>query len=143
VQFDPWSFVRDVLVRGAAVERSADAAGWGYERLSAALDKEARELADRLKPHLASQKKRFPIQDGPSIPWEYMAPHESQAQKNHGQTIARLAERGGLGAAEAELIVTAQPLSPKTGEWDWAELKRRWVERAERVNNAYLAKESA
>lgn len=83
--------------------------------------------------------KQYPIQDGPTVPWSYMAPHESQAQKNHSQTLARLAERGGLGAAEAELIVTAQPLYPKSGEWDWAELKRRWVERAERVNNAYLA----
>jgi hypothetical protein len=83
-------------------------------------------------------EKRYPIQDGPSVPWSYMTPHESTAVKNHGQTLQRLAERGGLGCGEAELIVTDQPLSPKEGEWNWVELKRRWIERAERVNNAWL-----
>lgn len=81
----------------------------------------------------------YPIQDGPSVPWSYMTPHESTAQKNHGQSIEYLASRGGLSCGEAELIVTGQPLYPKDGEWNWAELKRRWVERAERINNAYLA----
>jgi hypothetical protein len=50
--FDAWSFIRDVLSRGASIERAADAAGWGYERLSASLDAAGREYADRLKPHL-------------------------------------------------------------------------------------------
>lgn len=88
----------------------------------------------------AAAERRFPIQDGPSVPWEYMAPHESMAQKNHGQTLEHLASRGGLGCGEAELIVTGQPLWPKLdGEWDWAELKRRWIERAEIVNCRWLA----
>ena len=38
----------------------------------------------------------FPIQDGPTIPWSVIAPHEAQCQKNHGQSLERLAERGGL-----------------------------------------------
>lgn len=92
---------------------------------------------------MADPVKWFPIQDGPSVPWSYMAPHDAMAKINHGQTLARLAERGGLGSAEAELIVTAQPLYPKGGEWDWSELKRRWVERAERVNIAVLAQPPA
>ncbi len=137
--FDAWSFCRDVINRGSLLAGEADRGGWGYEQLSARMDKLARDFADKLRPHLADRPKWFPIQDGPAVPWEYMAPHESQAMKNHGQSLARLAERGGLGSAEAELIATAQPLYPKSGEWDWAELKRRWVERAERVNNAYLA----
>lgn len=35
------------------------------------------------------------------IPWAMVAPHEVQARSNHGQSLARLAERGGLCAAEA------------------------------------------
>lgn len=35
------------------------------------------------------------------IPWGMIAPHERQAHDNHGQTLARLAERGGLSACEA------------------------------------------
>lgn len=35
------------------------------------------------------------------IPWAMIAPHEEQAQSNHGQSLARLASRGGLGASEA------------------------------------------
>jgi hypothetical protein len=30
------------------------------------------------------------------VPWPLVAPHESRALKNHHQTLARLAERGGL-----------------------------------------------
>jgi hypothetical protein len=50
--FDAWSFVRDVLVRGTAIERHCEAKGLGYEQLSARLDAAAREYADRLKPHI-------------------------------------------------------------------------------------------
>lgn len=35
------------------------------------------------------------------IPWAMIAPHEDQAQRNHGQSLERLAQRGGLGASEA------------------------------------------
>lgn len=86
----------------------------------------------------AAAERRFPIQDGPSVPWSYMAPHESMAKTNHGQTLKRLAERGGLGAGEAELIVTGRRLRI-IGDDEWDELKRQWIARAERVNNAYLA----
>ena len=48
--FDAWSFIRDVLSRGAAIE--AGNLELTYERFSAKLDAAARELADRLKPHL-------------------------------------------------------------------------------------------
>lgn len=36
-----------------------------------------------------------------NIPWAMIAPHEQQAQSNHGQSLDRLAERGGLAASEA------------------------------------------
>ena len=53
--------------------------------------------------------RKFPILDGKSIksiPWEVIAPHDTQAQRNHGQTLERLAERGGLSAYEAVCVLT-------------------------------------
>ena len=48
---------------------------------------------------------RFPIQGGPSIPWDMIAPHETQCVRNHGQSLERLAERGGLSPSEALAIL--------------------------------------
>ena len=39
------------------------------------------------------------------IPWECIQPHEEQALKNHGQTLKRLAERGGLDWTEALAVL--------------------------------------
>jgi len=50
--FDAWSFIRDVLVRGTNIEQDSRKIGRGYEMHSTVLDAAARELADRLKPHL-------------------------------------------------------------------------------------------
>lgn len=37
-----------------------------------------------------------------AIPWDAIAPYEAQAKSNHGgQTLERLAQRGGLGVEEA------------------------------------------
>lgn len=36
-----------------------------------------------------------------AIPWDMIAPHAQQADRNHSQTLERLAERGGLCASEA------------------------------------------
>ncbi len=78
-------------------------------------------------------RERYPIQDGPSVPWEFMAPHEAQARKNHGQTLERLAERGGLGCAEAWVIVHGLKHMDILHE----EHKRKWIELAERVNREW------
>ena len=44
------------------------------------------------------------------VPWNLMAPHERQARSNHGgQSLARLAERGGLSACEALAILEDRP----------------------------------
>jgi hypothetical protein len=40
-----------------------------------------------------------------SVPWALLAPHEKQAHTNHGQTLERLAERGGLGIHEMVAII--------------------------------------
>jgi hypothetical protein len=47
----------------------------------------------------------FPIQGGPAIPWSVIAPHELQAQRNHDQSLQRLAERGGLSPCEAVAVL--------------------------------------
>lgn len=46
-----------------------------------------------------------------SVPWSVIAPHEGQAKSNHGQTLKRLAERGGLSWTEAFLTLTGQRLT--------------------------------
>ncbi len=41
-----------------------------------------------------------------SVPWAVVAPHEAQALRNHyGQTLDRLAERGGLDVVELWCVV--------------------------------------
>jgi hypothetical protein len=40
-----------------------------------------------------------------SVPWSIVEPHESQAMKNHGQTLKRLADRGGLGWTELSDVI--------------------------------------
>ena len=40
-----------------------------------------------------------------AIPWALISSHDEQAQTNHGQTLNRLAERGGLGPSEALAII--------------------------------------
>jgi len=65
-----------------------------------------------------------------------MEPHEGQCKRNHvGQSLERLAERGGLGAAEAECVVDGRRWTVND---DLNELRRAWFERAERVNREWL-----
>lgn len=61
--------------------------------------------------------KKFPIlidhegTQGPCpswIFWEDIAPYEGQARENHGQTLERLAERGGLSPVEAFFVMTGR-----------------------------------
>lgn len=71
---------------------------------------EARAAVAVAKSALSNLTRRFPIQDGPSIPWWIIAPHEKQAIKNHGgQTLERLAERGGLSPSEALAVLEDRP----------------------------------
>jgi hypothetical protein len=55
----------------------------------------------RLKGHT----KKFPIMNGPDIPWAIIAPHEKQAWVNHHQDLSKLASRGGLSACEAVAVI--------------------------------------
>lgn len=58
-------------------------------------------------PILLSPRERREHPDWPtSIPWSLIAPHEDQALRNHGgQTLQRLAERGGLSPLEARCVI--------------------------------------
>lgn len=44
-----------------------------------------------------------------AVPWSYVAPHAAQAYENHGQTLERLAERGGLAISELAAVVGHRP----------------------------------
>jgi hypothetical protein len=51
------------------------------------------------------ETRRFPLLDGPTIPWALIEPWERQAKENHGQTLEQLAERGGLSSVEAVCVL--------------------------------------
>lgn len=70
---------------------------------------EARDAGARFGKILADIR-LFPIMDAPSIPWSVIAPCEEQAKKNHDQTLERLAERGGLDAGEAVVVLQSKRL---------------------------------
>lgn len=92
-----------------------------------------RESNEKLKAQLAVRE-MFPIQDGPSVPWEVMVPHEARAKANHGgQTLSRLAERGGLGAGEAWCVVNGIELG-RIDKAKWVEFEKAWIGYAERIN---------
>jgi choline dehydrogenase-like flavoprotein len=42
---------------------------------------------------------------GFAIPWDVVEPHAKQAEQNHGQTLERLAERGGLDLSELAAVL--------------------------------------
>lgn len=79
--------------------------------------------------------KMFPILRGQPIPWEVIEPFDHQAQSNHcGQTLKRLAERGGLGPCEAVAVLEERPWK----EMDQEAAKRRLREIVEAHANSPL-----
>lgn len=51
-----------------------------------------------------------------TVPLALVAPHEAQAMQNHGgQTLARLAERGGLSPGELVCTLLDRPLQDMRG----------------------------
>ena len=42
------------------------------------------------------------------VPWSLLAPHEAQAYRNHSQSLATLASRGGLSWGEMLAVITGQ-----------------------------------
>ena len=62
-------------------------------------------VAHRRFPVLGHAQSSFPLA---SVPWEFIAPHEAQARRNHDQTLQRLAERGGLSVKEMLAVLIGQ-----------------------------------
>lgn len=53
------------------------------------------------------------------VPWMLVTPHEAQAQRNHGQSLDRLAERGGLSAAELVAVLEDRRWKPMDDKEAW------------------------
>ena len=83
----------------------------------------------------------FPIMsDGPThwIPWDLVAPHEAQAKHNHGgQTLTRLAQRGGLDAMEA--VAVLEDTDYRTRWPDRTVLENSQAEALKRLNELVAA----
>ncbi len=63
----------------------------------------------KLKEMLPSVR-NFPIMGVGWIPWDVIAPHERQAELNHGgQSLERLSQRGGLSPQEAVAVIEDRP----------------------------------
>jgi hypothetical protein len=58
------------------------------------------------------------------VPWDMLAPHEAGAVANHGQTLTRLAERGGLDAGEALALLEGKR---------WRDISDNWAENNRRL----------
>ena len=65
------------------------------------------------------------------IPWGFIAPHETQARNNHGQSLETLASRGGLSPSEAIDIVKVQRWSTtrptEQAAFDLINMVREWL----------------
>jgi len=59
-----------------------------------------------------------------SVPLDFVAPHERQAERNHGQTLRRLAERGGLSACELAAVLEDRAWRRMTHHEAWAAVFR-------------------
>lgn len=101
--------------------------------------------------------KRFPIMEGPSIPWAMILPHDRQAQCNHDQTLKRLASRGGLSCCEALAVLddrrwksmdeaeAHKQLSQRLEKWEGLEKELAEAKRLKRVSetaNSSLAQKA-
>jgi len=74
---------------------------------------------------MSAPDRQFPVIDHSrgavvrSVPWAYVEQYRKQAERNHGQTLERLAERGGLGWYELECAANGiglftVPIGPHT-----------------------------
>lgn len=74
------------------------------------------------------------------IPWEFIAPHDWQARRNHGgQTLARLSERGGLALSEVIAVLEGRPWR----EMDRASAKARLLDLLDEWRRSSTLKGSA
>ena len=79
-----------------------------------------------------SEVRRFPVLEKgrPSVPWSAIADHARQADINHGQTLERLAERGGLSYAEFWFVV----MDEDWDDWKMAHAQEAGEDLVRRLN---------
>ncbi len=85
-----------------------------------------------------SEVRMFPIQDGPSVPWSIFENKEERCRINHGQTLKRIAERGGLSCAEAFAIIADMNL-PQLREFGFENAKQKWLEYTEAMQLKHIS----
>lgn len=114
---DGWQLVpkepgEDDLVR---MEAALENNGWEAMLAAAPPPPEiGEEIAPtRMFPVLHSTSRPLPSAYPKEIPWATLEPHAAQAVKNHDQTLERLAQRGGLGWSEIEMILLDRPWDGK------------------------------
>ncbi len=89
-------------------------------------------MPTRTFPFISMGRKKWVALGCPeSVPWDFLAPHEAQAQANHDQTLERLAERGGLDPTEMVCILEG---------WSWHKAASLTLEQAIPRLNELLAK---
>ena len=63
---------------------------------------------------------KYDREQGVCVPLDMVLPHEDQAQRNHSQSLRRLAERGGLSACELAAVLEDREWHPMTVHDAWA-----------------------
>ncbi len=84
---------------------------------------------------MADKERTFPILSGSrplkgtpmSVPWNFVEPGRVMAQHNHGQTLERLAERGGLSPGELRCALEGRGLFDEKWTPERAELDVKWL----------------
>lgn len=69
----------------------------------------------------APDARRFPVHPDDrhllrSVPWTLLDSHEGSAQRNHSQSLERLAERGGLSLSEIAAVIEDRQWRSMTDE---------------------------
>lgn len=65
---------------------------------------------------------RYGMGEGVGVPLAMVLPHDKQAQRNHSQTLHRLAERGGLSACELVAVLEDRDWRPMPEHEAWLAL---------------------
>lgn len=66
----------------------------------------------RIKEEIAKLREANCVSMVIALPWPMVEAHEKQAQKNHSQSVTRLAERGGLSPCEACAVLEDRDYYP-------------------------------
>lgn len=69
------------------------------------------------------------------IPWGILREHEPQAIKNHKQTLAQLAHRGGLSPVEIAAIIENRPWGPMSVAEAWKVIYQKVIDHTRMVDD--------